>query len=222
MIDRVTRTRGLPSFALLAVLAVVASGCSAAALPSASATVAVSASGVPPIAPAEPTAAATTTATPSVAAASEPIASAAASAAPLADGDYVSGVVTHAKAEAMLNDPKVASVAVVKSFLAEFAATAVFTLQLKNPGWAELERLDGQDKGIGDFGTYAFVDPHTIAFQGNHGACVATFRLSSHAESVKWVVLTDFLRPRRHCGGSSHLPIHRLDSDALRCTAIGI
>ena len=222
MIDRVTSNWRLASLALLVVLAIVASGCSAAAL-SSSATGGSSASGAPPMASAEPTTAVVTpTATPSVTASPTSIASAAASNAALADGEYVSGVVTHAMAEVMLKDPAVAGAAGVKSFLAEFTTTLVSTLRLKNPNWVQLEREMAKTRVSETAATYAFVDDHTIAFQGNSNRCVSTYSFSSHADELDVGPAHGFMRTRRRGRGSGHLPIHRLDPDALRCSAIGV
>ena len=196
MIDRVTRTRGLPSLAMLVVLAAFSSGCSATATVSATPPGATTAFSAPPMASVEPTTpVARPTETPSAVATPEPTASASASSAALADGDYVSGIVTHATAETLLKDPKIASDAGVKSFLAEFTTTLVSTLRLKNPSWVQLVHEDGQDKGIGDGGTYAFVNDHTIAIQGYSGKCNGTFGFSMHGESLKFTVLTDSCGP---------------------------
>jgi hypothetical protein len=204
MIDHV-RTCGLASLVLLALL-VVATGCSATAPRSAPPVAVASATSAPTIVSAQPTrTAATSTPVPSARASATPIAtpSALASAPPLPDGEYVSGVIKHATAVTMLKDPTIASDAGVKSFLAEFTTTAVFTLQFKNPSWVVLVHEDGQDKGIGDGGTYAFVDDHTIAMQGDSGKCNGTFGFSTHGESLKLTALTA-------CDGAAGLAVGRV------------
>jgi hypothetical protein len=192
MFDRVAPIRWPSSVVLAAILAVV-TGCSSA--PTSAAPVAVaSANSAPTIAVAPPTTNAATSIPTSSARASDtptPTPSAPASAPPLPDGDYVGGVITHSTAAAMLKDPKVANDAGVKSYLAEFGATYRGTLHLANSRWELFESLDGGALDLGDRGTFAFVDDHTIAMQGNSGTCNGIFGFSIHGERLKLTELKD-------------------------------
>lgn len=162
MFDRITWVREL---AVLGLLGVIVAACASAS----------PASGTPaPVTTPTPTA--SPTASPTVSP------SASASMAPIADGDYVSGPITHAMAEAILNDPKAAN---------GFAATTVFTLRFANSNLDILVQENGQDKGVGESGTYAFIDDHTMVLQTLHSACAYTFGFSLQGESIRWTVQKD-------------------------------
>jgi hypothetical protein len=177
MIEHIAGNRRLASIGLIAVLA---AGCASSLPASATPFVAVRPSSAPIAASALPTPA-TATSTPT------PSSSVVASSAPLPNGDYVSGVVTHATAAAMLKDPKIAKAPVVIGFVAEFSTSAVFTLRLANPRWKLLELEDGQDKGVGDEGTFAFVNDHTIVLQDS--SCVFTYGFMLQGASLKMTAL---------------------------------
>jgi hypothetical protein len=177
MFGHLRRNRGLASLALCALMA---AGCGSSIPASATPFVAASPSFAPIAASTLPTTAvATPTPTPSP--------SSVPSAAPLPDGSYVSGVIPHATAAAMLKGPKIADAPVVKSFLGQFTATYRGTLHLANPNWEILEELDGRNTGVGDEGTYAFVNDHTIVLQDS--GCVFTYGFLLQGAMLKMTAL---------------------------------
>jgi hypothetical protein len=179
MIERIQRNRRLTSFALLAFLA---AGCASSAPASATSFITTNPSSAGPIAsiPVATTATAPSpTAAPSVPG-SPP---------PLPDGDYVSGLETHAMAAAILTDPKIAN-SDSESFLAGFGTTASWTLRLASGRWQLYSVKDGQDQGVGDEGTYAFIDDHTIVLLDN-SKCLNTLAFSLHAQTLQWTVLKE-------------------------------
>jgi hypothetical protein len=194
--DHTKQTRGLAGLALIALLAVA---CSTVTPASATPAATTNASSLAPTASAQPT---TTVSRPSVTPA--PPTSAPASPAPLPNGDYVSGVITSGMIAAGLNDPKVANDPQVTGFIAAFPyAKTRFTMHFTNGTWTQSTEADGQDQGVGDGGTYAFVDHQTMAIQGSSDSCVGTIGFSLHGEALKWTPL------KESCGGA-YLAVDRV------------
>jgi hypothetical protein len=115
----------------------------------------------------------------------------AASPAPIPDGDYVTGVIPKSTAEAMLSDPALANDPDVKDFLDGFGATERYRLHFASGRFTHFVEQEGKNLGIGDEGTYAYIDDHTIAFQSSHspGTGVASFSLVG--DKLTWKVLKD-------------------------------
>ena len=124
-----------------------------------------------------------------------PSVSAGTSIAPLPDGDYVSGAVTKDMAEAILKDPAVAGDAGVVRFLKEYVGTYRSTMRLRNGRWTQFVEQGGQDLGVGEEGTYAFPDDHTIVLQSTHLPGTATFAFTLEGDKLTWTVLKDSLGP---------------------------
>lgn len=184
MFDHVTVNRSLAGLALLAILA---AGCSSVPLASATPPAVAIASGAPSVGSTPPTATAATL---------PPVPSASASAAPLPDGTYVSGAITQAMIHAGLKDPKVADDPQVTGFISAFPyAKTVFMMSFANGRWRQSTVADGQDQGVGDGGTYAFVDDHTMAIQGGSDTCVGTLSFALHGYSLKWTPLKESCGP---------------------------
>jgi hypothetical protein len=156
---------------------VVVAGCS-------SGTPAAAASGTAPTTPA--------TAQPSVTAISPSASvSIAASPAPIPDGDYVTGVIPKSTAEAMLSDPALANDPDVKGFLDEFGATERYRLHFAGGRYTHFVEQEGKSLGIGDEGTYAYLDDHTIAFQSSHSPGTGVMSFSLVGDKLTWKVLKD-------------------------------
>jgi hypothetical protein len=182
MIEHIRRNRRLTGFALLAFLA---AGCSSSAPASATPFITTNPSSAAPIAsiPVATTAAPSPTAAPSVPG-SPP---------PLPDGDYISGLETYAMAAAILSNPKIANDD-SKSFLAGFGATASWSIRLTAGQWTLSSVADGQDMGVGDEGTYAFIDDHTMVLLDN-SKCLNTLGFALHAQTLNWTVLKESCGP---------------------------
>ena len=151
------RVSRLANAALLGLLWVVASGCSAgapqSATPSAAGSIDSSASSISSPEPPASTAILGVTPTPS----------ALASIAPIPNGDYVSGLVTCAMWKAIMKDPGVASDEGFQGIMSSCAGVdpsvgGRSTLRLANGRWTQF----GQDGSVGDGGPYAFIDGHTV------------------------------------------------------------
>ena len=196
MFDHTKQTRGLAGLSLIALVAIA---CSTVTPASATPATLPNASSPPPIVSARPT---TRVAAPTVTPASPT--SAPASPAPLPNGDYVSGVITREMIAAGLNDPKVANDPQVTGFIAAFPyAKTRFTMHFTNGRWTQSIEADGQDQGVGDGGTYAFVDDHTMAIQGSSDSCVGTIGFSLHGETLKWT-------PLKESCGAAYLAVDRV------------
>ena len=188
MSNQPTPIRARASLGLCFVLALALAGCSPGA-PTSGASAAAIASPAPSIGSAQPSATAVKPAE-SIATPSAP-----ASAGPLPDGDYVSGVVTKAMAQAVFKDEKVADDPAVKQFLDGFGAKGESrsTMRLASGRWTQFVEQDGKDEGVGEEGTYAFVDDHTIVLQSTHLPSTVTFEFSLRGETLKWTVRKDSL-----------------------------
>ncbi len=93
----------------------------------------------------------------------------------------------------MLKDPKVASDPEIKRFLAGFGDTARFTVRFASGRWTHYVEQDGKNLGVGEEGTYAFPDDHTIVLQATHQPEIATFGFSLKGETLTWKTLKDSL-----------------------------
>jgi hypothetical protein len=98
-------------------------------------------------------------------------------------------------AEAMLEDPAVAIDPSVVEFLDNFSGTSRSTMRLANGRWTQFVEQNGQSLGVGEEGTYAFLDDHTIVLQGTHLPSTVTFGFSLQGVKLKWTALTDSLGP---------------------------
>ena len=124
-----------------------------------------------------------------------PSVSAGSSIAPLPDGDYVSGPVTKDMAEAILKDPAVADDPGVIQFLKEYVGIYRSTMRLSHGRWTQFVEQGGKDLGVGEEGTYAFPDEHTIVLQSTHLPGTATFGFALQGDKLTWTALKDSLGP---------------------------
>lgn len=192
MFDDITINRSLAGLALLAILA---TGCSSGPQASATPLAVAIPSGTPPMESTLPTARVTTP---------SPAPGASASAAPLPNGTYVSGAITKAMIWAGLKDPKVANDPQVTGFIAAFPyAQTVFRMSFDNGQWTQSTVADGRDQGVGDGGTFAFVDDHTMVIQGSSDNCLGTLNFVLRGDSLKWT-------PLRESCGPAYLAVDRV------------
>jgi hypothetical protein len=111
-------------------------------------------------------------------------------AAPIPDGDYLSGYVTKDTAKAMLTDPAIVNDPLVKDFLDHYEAATRTRLHLANGKWTQAIEQQAGSLGIGDEGTYAFVDDHTIALQSTHVAGTYQLGFTLAGDTLTWKVLS--------------------------------
>jgi hypothetical protein len=110
-------------------------------------------------------------------------------AAPIPDGDYLSGYVTKDMAKRMLSDPAIASDPLVKQFLDQYNAPTRYRLHLANGHFTQAVEQEARSLGIGDEGTYAFVDDHTISFQSTHVPGTYKLGFTMAGDTLTWKVL---------------------------------
>jgi hypothetical protein len=184
------------ALACLAVIGLVAAGCAAGLPASAAPSNTPNVGSAPPIASPSPIA---TAALSSPVETASPFASPSGSAAsaPVPDGDYVSGLVTCAMSMAILNVPKFATNSDVQSFLggcrgADPQSGASGTLRFAAGQWTAF----GGDGSVGDNGTYAFANGHTMILQDNAG-CLNTLTFSLHGKTLKLTPI------KESCGAAS-------------------
>jgi hypothetical protein len=98
-------------------------------------------------------------------------------------------------AEAILKDPAVADDPSVVQFLKDYVGSYRSTMRLANGRWTQFVEHDGQNLGVGEEGTYAFPDDHTIVLQSTHLASTVTVGFSLQGDKLTWTVLKDSLGP---------------------------
>jgi hypothetical protein len=114
---------------------------------------------------------------------------------PLPEGDYVSGPVTREMADAILRDPAISDDPGVVQFLETYVGSYRSTMRLSHGRWTQFVEQNGASLGVGEEGTYAFPDDHTIVLQSTHLAGTTTFGFSMQGDKLKWTVLKDSLGP---------------------------
>ena len=109
--------------------------------------------------------------------------------APIPDGDYLSGYVTKDVAKRMLSDPAIANDPLVPQFLDSFNAPTRYRLHLAKGHFTHAVEQEAGSLGIGEEGTYAFVDDHTVAFQGVHAPGTYKMGFTLAGDTLTWKVL---------------------------------
>ena len=127
------------------------------------------------------------TPTPAVSAAYSGLAYSAA--APIPNGDYLSGYIPKDTAKAMLSDPAIANDPLVTQFLDQYTAPTRTRLHLADGKFTQAVEQEAGSLGIGDEGTYAFVDDHTIVLQSTHVPGSYKFGFTLAGDQLTWKVL---------------------------------
>lgn len=188
MFNHIAANWRLASVALLGVLGVVASGCSAGALPSATPFAAVSiASSASPISPPEVTAPAGTPKTTPPPTAGP---SASSSQQAIRDGVYVTGNITQPLALAALKAAHVPLDAATKAVTDTFSYPGSWKMQLDHGHLTRWCSGGGGALAVCDKETYAFSDAHTMVVQDAGGPCVARLALRWQGPELHLTVLS--------------------------------
>jgi hypothetical protein len=89
----------------------------------------------------------------------------------------------------MLSDPAIANDPLVTQFLDQFDAPTRTRLHLADGRFTQAVEQEAGSLGIGDEGTYAFVDDHTIALASTHVAGTYRLGFTLTGDSLTWKVL---------------------------------
>ena len=109
-------------------------------------------------------------------------------AAPIPNGDYLSGYIPKDTAKAMLSDPAIANDPLVTQFLNQYTAPTRTRLHLADGNFTQAVEQEAGSLGIGDEGTDAFVDDHTIVLQSTHVPGSYKFGFTLAGDQLTWKV----------------------------------
>ena len=91
----------------------------------------------------------------------------------------------------MLADPAIAKDPVVAQFLSQYTAPTRYRLHLAKGHFTHAVEQEAGSLGIGDEGTYAFVDDHTISLQSTHAPGTYKLGFTLAGDTLTWKVLAD-------------------------------